>query len=463
MTTLRNQSSSQEYSCDHSRQSKPAGKDCSHPATQHGEAESAGATVPGGVGSARRAAPDCGEGRIREVTRLAILGSTGSIGTQTLDIVRDNRDKFVVVVLTAGRNAQLAIAQAIEFQSKLVVMADEEAYLRVRQGLAGMGIEVAYGADEIARAAAFPGVDMVVTALVGYSGLRPTLAAIAAGRVIALANKETLVAGGELVDKALRDSESYILPVDSEHSAIFQCLVGENRARMSRIILTASGGPFRTLLMEELENVTVEQALNNPNWDMGAKVTIDSASMMNKGFEMIEACRLFAATPEEISIVVHPQSVVHSMVEFTDGSVMAQLAVPDMHLPISYALHWPERAPIPGSRRLKLTDYGSLTFEEPDLRRFPLLQMAFDAMAEGGTAPCVLNAANEIAVEAFLKRRLRFTQMPLLVAATLERFPAKPVYSLEQLMEVNAEARRAAEELAASGDFSGIKLSYTDI
>lgn len=382
--------------------------------------------------------------------RISLLGSTGSIGTQTLDIVRGNRDKFEIVALTAGSNADLAIQQALEFRPQLMVMADESACRRVRTALSGSGIEVACGSEGLVEAAAHPMADTVVTAVVGYSGLEPTLAAIAAGKVIALANKETLVAGGDLIERALKDSRSTILPVDSEHSAIFQCLVGEQRSRLSRIILTASGGPFRTFSAEELENVTVEQALRNPNWDMGAKVTIDSASMMNKGFEMIEARWLFSVAPEDIDVVVHPQSVVHSMVEYADGSVIAQLAVPDMHLPISYALHWPDRAPIAGSRPLRITDYGSLTFEQPDRKRFPLLQMAFDAIADGGTTPCVLNAANEIAVAAFLRREIGFMQMPTLARRTIEAIDREHVESLEQIMHINARARNKAAEILSS-------------
>ncbi len=379
--------------------------------------------------------------------RISILGSTGSIGTQTLDIIADNPSLFRAEILTANRNAELACRQARQFRPRIVVMADDEAYRRVSDDLFGMGIEVRGGADAIAEVAADGCADTVVTALVGYSGLVPTLAAIDAGKTIALANKETLVVGGEIVNNHLSRSKSRILPVDSEHSAIFQCLNGERTREASRIILTASGGPFRTLSAEELEKVTVEQALRNPNWDMGAKVTIDSASMMNKGFEMIEAHWLFSCPTDCIDIVVHPQSVIHSMVEFQDGSVMAQMAVPDMHLPIQYALGWPDRLPAPHMERLSLSRYGTLSFEEPDRRKFPLLQYAFDAIAAGGNKPCVLNAANEIAVAAFLRGEIRFTQMPEVVAQAMAEEQFLQSITLDDLVQSNKSARARAAEI----------------
>lgn len=379
--------------------------------------------------------------------RIAILGSTGSIGTQTLDIISAHPDLFRADILTARSNVSLVVEQALRFRPRRVVMADEEAWRRVRDELSGTGIEVLCGEAEIAAAAADPDIDTVVTALVGYSGLIPTLAAVDAGKTIALANKETLVAGGEIVYSRLARTGARILPVDSEHSAIFQCLNGETTREASRIILTASGGPFRTLSKEQLREVTVEQALRNPNWDMGAKVTIDSASMMNKGFEMIEARWLFDCPPECIDIVVHPQSVIHSMVEFCDGSVMAQMAVPDMHLPIQYALGWPERLSAPSHERLSLAGYRELTFEEPDMERFPLLQYAFDAIKAGGNMPCILNAANEVAVEAFLNRRIRFTDMPRLVSCVMERMEHTPDVTLDILIDTNTEARDMARAL----------------
>lgn len=378
--------------------------------------------------------------------RIAILGSTGSIGTQTLDIIAAHPTLFKADILTARSNATLVTEQALTFRPRRVVMSEEEAYRRVKENLAGTGIEVCCGEEEIAAAAADPEIDTVVTALVGYSGLLPTLAAVDAGKTIALANKETLVAGGEIVYDRLAETGARILPVDSEHSAIFQCLNGESTREAARIILTASGGPFRTLAMRQLEKVTVEQALRNPNWDMGAKVTIDSASMMNKGFEMIEARWLFGCPPDCIDIVVHPQSVIHSMVEFCDGSVMAQMAVPDMHLPIQYALGWPDRLPSTRHERLSFANYGQLTFEEPDTERFPLLAYAFDAIRAGGNMPCILNAANEIAVSSFLEGNLRFTDMPRLVLEVMHRASFTPEINIETLIETNAEARRIAAE-----------------
>lgn len=380
----------------------------------------------------------------RDTKGIAILGSTGSIGTQTLDIISRYPERFRAEILTARRNSGLLCAQARKHRPRRVVMSDGEAYRRVRDELFGTGIEVCGGDNAIAEAAADEHVDTVVTALVGYSGLIPTLAAVDAGKTIALANKETLVAGGEIVYSRLAETGAKILPVDSEHSAIFQCLNGESTREAARIILTASGGPFRTYSAEELRHVTVEQALRNPNWDMGAKVTIDSASMMNKGFEMIEAHWLFGCPSSCIDIVVHPQSVIHSMVEFCDGSVMAQMAVPDMHLPIQYALGWPERLPAYTSSRLSLSKYGTLTFEEPDLNRFPLLGYAFEAIRAGGNMPCILNAANEVAVQAFLERKIPFTAMPDLVRSVMDTVPHLPEITLESLIQSNAEAREEA-------------------
>ncbi|WP_373813824.1 1-deoxy-D-xylulose-5-phosphate reductoisomerase, partial [Porphyromonas loveana] len=331
---------------------------------------------------------------------IAILGSTGSIGTQTLDIIRHNPDFFNVYLLTANNNADLLIRQAREFGPEVVVLANADKYEAVRSALADLPIKVWCGADAIADAVSAPDIDMVVTAMVGYSGLLPTIRAIQAGKMIALANKETLVVAGELIMQLAREHEVPILPVDSEHSAIFQALLGE-RQRPEKILLTASGGPFRHLSAEELQHVTREQALCHPNWNMGAKVTIDSASLMNKGFEMIEAKWLFEMQPDEIEILVHPQSIVHSMVQFRDGSVKAQLGIPDMRLPISYALGITQRIPNEYPR----VDFTAapLTFERPDLERFPNLFYAFDAIRLGGDAPCALNAANEVAVAAFLR------------------------------------------------------------
>ncbi len=383
------------------------------------------------------------------IKNIAILGSTGSIGTQTLDIIEEHPEKFRATVLTAAHNWELLAAQARRFNPLRVVIACEEFLPNLRDALAGTSVRVEGGTAAIEEAAAMPEADIVVTAMVGYSGLIPTVNAIMAGKTIALANKETLVVAGEVITSLLKDSNSRIIPVDSEHSAIFQCLTGENRDNISKIILTASGGPFRNKTMRELESVTVDDALNHPNWDMGAKVTIDSASMMNKGFEMIEARWLFDCPPEKIEIAVHPQSIVHSMVEFIDGSVKAQLGVPDMHLPIRYALSYPDRLT---SKRppLTLEAYASLTFEAPDRKRFPLLQYAFDAIGKGGNMPCILNAANEIAVAAFLRREIGFMDMPRLVDRVMQRTQWISDITLPDLVETNTEARRRAEEELAS-------------
>lgn len=383
---------------------------------------------------------------MNEVTEIAILGSTGSIGTQTLDIIRQYNSQFRASVLTAGSNWKLLASQAREFLPRCVVIADESAFPYLKEALADLPIEVAAGADAIAEAAAIPEVDTVVTAMVGYSGLIPTVKAIRAGKRIALSNKETLVVAGEIITKLLKDSDSDIIPVDSEHSAIFQCLQGETTRSASKIILTASGGPFRTIPAEKLNSVTPADALKHPNWSMGAKVTIDSASMMNKGFEMIEAHWLFDCPAECIEIVVHPQSIVHSMVEFSDGSVKAQLGIPDMHLPIRYALGYPDRLDSPVGH-LQLHQYRELSFEAPDMEKFPLLSFAFDAIKMGGNMPCILNAANEIAVDAFLKEKIRFTEMPKLVARTMESTPFIPSVSLEDLIATNTEARRIAIDI----------------
>lgn len=381
-----------------------------------------------------------------KVKNIAILGSTGSIGTQTLDIIEEFPSLFRAAVLTAGKNWQLLAEQARKFLPRRVVIADPGLYPYLVDALKGLPVEVEAGPEAIAQAAAMPEVDTVVTAMVGYSGLIPTIHAIKAGKIIALANKETLVVAGEVITRLLKDSPSRIVPVDSEHSAIFQCLVGEESRSASKIILTASGGPFRTKTAAELEKVTVEDALNHPNWSMGAKVTIDSASLMNKGFEMIEAKWLFDCPPEKIEIVVHPQSIVHSMVEFNDGSIKAQLGVPDMHLPISYALSYPDR--LDSSREpLKLSQYSNLTFEAPDLTRFPLLGFAFDAIKMGGNMPCILNAANEVAVAAFLRGDISFTAMPRLVGRVMESTRFIPAVELEDLVETHKEATQKAKEM----------------
>lgn len=376
---------------------------------------------------------------------IAILGSTGSIGTQTLQVIEANPDRFCVEVLTANRNADLLIEQALKFKPGIVVIADEEKYPYVQEALSREDIKVYAGADAIAQVVATGQVEVVVTAMVGYSGLIPTVNAIKAGKTIALANKETLVVAGELINRLVAEHKVAILPVDSEHSAIFQCLVGESRNPAEKLILTASGGPFRGKDTDFLEKVTAADALKHPNWNMGAKVTIDSASMMNKGFEMIEARWLFGMKPEQIEVVVHPQSIVHSMVQFADGCIKAQLGVPDMRLPIQYALTYPERAKADFGR----VDFGvmrQLTFEEPDRKTFRNLQLAYDAIAQGGNMPCILNAANEVAVEAFLHGKLAFTAMPDLIGETMQQvaFVARP--SMEDYIETDRAGRIVAGE-----------------
>lgn len=374
------------------------------------------------------------------------MGSTGSIGTQTLDVISEYPDRLYPSLLTANRNVDLLIEQALKFKPRRVVIAQSDCYTKLRDTLAGEPIEVMCGQQAIADAAAADDVDIVVTAMVGYSGLAPTISAIKAGKTIALANKETLVVAGELITRLVKQYGSRLVPVDSEHSAIFQCLVGEDPESVDKLILTASGGPFRTRPKKELYGVTRADALNHPNWSMGAKVTIDSASMMNKGFEMIEARWLFGIPSERIEIVVHPQSIVHSMVAYSDGSVKAQLGLPDMRLPIRYALNYPERLPS-ACRKMSVADYANLTFEAPDREKFPLLDMAFDAIHRGGNVPCALNAANEIAVAAFLADRIGFMQMPEVVAEAVarNRFIASPTY--DDYVATNAEIRKIAEEL----------------
>lgn len=380
-----------------------------------------------------------------ELQDITILGSTGSIGTQTLDVVRAHSDRFRVRILTAGRNWRLLADQAREFHPDLVVIADESAYPDLCDELKDTGTEVSAGTHAIIEGAELLDNDIVVGAMVGYSGLIPTLHAIEKGKTIALANKETLVAGGALVTESCRRTGARLLPVDSEHSAIFQCLQGEDHDAVRKIILTASGGPFRSTPVQQFPDITPEQALKHPNWDMGAKVTIDSASMMNKGFEMIEARWLFDVKPEDIEVLVHPQSVIHSMVEYRDGSVKAQLGNPDMRMPIRYALGYPERL---GSMapRLSLTDYGALTFERPDIQKFPLLKLAYETIAAGGNAPTVLNAANEVAVKAFLDKKIKFTDMHALAVETLSKIPNTPIATADDIADTHARATAAAVE-----------------
>ena len=381
--------------------------------------------------------------------QIALLGSTGSIGTQALDVVRDNADRFEVYALVARQNVDLLAQQAREFRPEVVVIADEQYYAPLKEALADLPMKVWAGADAIADVVQMAPVDVVLTAMVGYAGLRPTLAALEAGKAVALANKETLVVAGELVTATARRTGAPILPVDSEHSAIFQCLVGQDASAVEKVILTASGGPFRTTPREALADVTPAEALRHPNWSMGAKVTIDSASMMNKGFEMIEARWLFGLPPDRIEVVVHPQSIVHSMVQFADGAVMAQLGTPDMHLPIAYALAYPRRlrsaAPRPDFAQL-----STLTFEAPDRERFRNLDYAYEAARRGGNMPCILNAADEVAVAAFLSGKIGFLAMSDLIAETMARttFIATPTY--DDYVQTDAEARRIATEITGS-------------
>lgn len=378
--------------------------------------------------------------------KIAVLGSTGSIGTQTLDIIAANPDLFRAQVLTAHSNADKLISQARRFRPALAVIADEKLYGRVSDALSLLGIEVAAGDEAVASAAERPDVDTVLTATVGYSGLNPTIRAIRADKHIALANKETLVVAGELVTQLLSESKATIHPVDSEHSAIYQCLQGEDAGSVEQLIITASGGPFLRTPAERLKDVTVADALHHPNWSMGAKITIDSATMINKAFEIIEARWLFGIPAERIEAVVHPQSIVHSMVRFRDGAIKAQLGIPDMHLPISYALGRTRRLQA-AEPSLTLSQYASLTFEAPDTDRFPCLGFAREALSRGGTAACVINAANEIAVDAFLHGKILFTDIYPVISKTLETvsFIASPTY--DDYVATNTEARRVAESL----------------
>ena len=381
------------------------------------------------------------------VKNLCILGSTGSIGTQTLDIVRAYPDRYSVYAICAHRSIDKLIAQAREFHPEVVCIADESLYEPLKAALADMPVKVWGGADAIAEVVTMPSIDIVVAAMVGYAGLRPTIEAIKAGKTIALANKETLVVAGEIICDLAVKHHTPILPVDSEHSAIFQSLVGEDRSEIEKILLTASGGPFRAFSLEQMRTVTAADALKHPNWDMGAKITIDSASMMNKGFEVIEAKWLFGVPVEKIQVLVHPQSIVHSAVQFTDGAIKAQLGAPDMRLPIQYALSFPERlkSDFPRADLFALKD---LTFEEPDLHRFPNLGLAYEAMRKGGNIPCTLNAANEVVNEAFRQGRCGFLQMSDIIAYTMEQvhthhFIQTPSY--ENYVETDQLARTIAQ------------------
>ncbi len=380
-----------------------------------------------------------------EKKQIAILGSTGSIGTQALQVIEEHSDRYEVYALTANNRVDLLIAQARKFLPEVVVIANETKYAQLKEALSDLPIKVYAGSEAICQVVEEQPVQMVLTAMVGFSGLKPTVHAIRAGKQIALANKETLVVAGELIQSLVTEYKAAILPVDSEHSAIFQCLAGET-AQIEKILLTASGGPFRTCSMEQLQHVTKEQALKHPQWEMGAKITIDSATLMNKGFEMIEAKWLFGVNPDQIEIVVHPESVIHSAVQFVDGAVKAQLGVPDMRLPIQYAFSYPERISLSGER-INLFELGKLTFEQPDFEHFRCLALAFDAIRQGGNMPCVLNAANEIVNQAFREERLSFLRMSEVIAETMNRVSFVPDPSLDTYFDTDAEARRMAEEL----------------
>ena len=376
--------------------------------------------------------------------QIAILGSTGSIGTQALQVIEEHPELYEAYVLTANNQVELLAEQARKFMPAAVVIANENKYLQLKELLADLPIQVYAGADALCEVVEAKPIDVVLASMVGYAGLRPTINAIKAGKAIALANKETLVVAGELINELASRYRTPILPVDSEHSAIFQCL--ENNNPLEKVILTASGGPFRTFTMEQLHHVTKAQALKHPNWDMGAKITIDSATMMNKGFEVIEAKWLFGVRPDQIEVVVHPQSVIHSMVQYEDGAVKAQLGMPDMRLPIQYAFSYPQR--IKSSfDRLDFYTLKELTFEQPDTNRFRCLALAYEALNQGGNMACILNAANEVVVSAFLQERIPFLRMSEVIEETMAKvsFIHTPTY--EDYVATDAEARRIAESL----------------
>lgn len=379
--------------------------------------------------------------------QIAILGSTGSIGSQALQVIEEHAGLYEVYALTANNRVELLIEQARKFQPEVVIIANEDKYAQLRDALSDLPIKVYAGMDAICQMVQSQPIHIVLTAMVGYSGLKPTINAIKAGKAIALANKETLVVAGELINELAQQYRTPILPVDSEHSAVFQCLTGEVGNKIEKVILTASGGPFRNCTMEQLRTVTKAQALKHPNWDMGAKITIDSATMMNKGFEVIEAKWLFGVKPEQIEVVVHPQSVIHSMIQFEDGSIKAQMGLPDMRLPIQYAFSYPDR--IRSSfERLDFTKCTSLTFEQPDMKRFRNLALAYEAMNRGGNMPCIVNAANEIVVAAFLRDEISFLRMSDVIEETMSKvsFIKTPTY--DDYVATDAQAREVARQLA---------------
>ena len=376
--------------------------------------------------------------------QIAILGSTGSIGTQALKVIEEHPDLYEAYALTANNQVELLAEQARKFMPAAVVIANEAKYLQLKEMLADLPIQVYAGADALCEIVEAKPIDVVLASMVGYAGLRPTMNAIRAGKAIALANKETLVVAGELINALAQQYKTPILPVDSEHSAIFQCLEPNNA--LEKVILTASGGPFRKFTMEQLQHVTKEQALKHPNWEMGAKITIDSATMMNKGFEVIEAKWLFGVRPDQIEVVVHPQSVIHSMVQYEDGAVKAQLGMPDMRLPIQYAFSYPQRIKA-SFDRLDFSKMTELTFEQPDTNRFRCLALAYEALHQGGNMACIVNAANEVVVSAFLKDRISFLRMSEVIEASMAKVPFIQTPTYEHYVATDAEARRIAESL----------------
>ncbi|MEN8202514.1 MAG: 1-deoxy-D-xylulose-5-phosphate reductoisomerase [Bacteroidota bacterium] len=378
--------------------------------------------------------------------RIAILGSTGSIGTQALEVISNHPDKFQVEILTALNNADLLIEQSMRFVPNMVVIGNEDHYTKVKDALDAYPIKVYAGEEAIAQVVGYESVDMVLTAMVGFSGLKPTIEAIRSGKHIALANKETMVVAGELIMKEALEKRVNIIPVDSEHSAIFQCLIGEGINEIEKLILTASGGPFRGKGADYLEKVTPEEALRHPNWAMGPKITIDSATLMNKGLEVIEARWLFGVRPGRIEVVVHPQSIIHSMVQFSDGSIKAQMGLPDMKLPIQYALSFPERLRSE-FERFNFSDYPELTFGRADTKIFRNLAISYEALNKGGNWPCILNAANEVAVEAFLEKRIGFLEIPDVIEKTMEKLGFIKAPVLEDYFNTDLQARQVAKEL----------------
>lgn len=385
-------------------------------------------------------------GTDQNIKRIAIFGSTGSIGKQALEVIEANPDKFSVEILTAHNNDELLVEQAIKFNPNIVVIGDEKKYQKVKDALASTHVKVFAGENALEEAAAIDCYDLMLAAIVGYAGLKPTLQAIQIRKAIALANKETLVVAGDIIMQKAVENRVPVIPVDSEHSAIFQCLVGETRNRIEKVILTASGGPFLGRKPNYLVNVKREHALQHPNWNMGAKISIDSSTLMNKGLEMIEAKWLFNLSPSQIQVLVHPQSIIHSMVQFEDGSIKAQMGLPDMKLPIQYALAFPHRVPN-DFPRCDLRKIGTLTFEDPDLRTFRNLALAMDALNRGGNLPCVMNAANEIAVYAFLRNRIGFLDMTEVIERSMEKVPYIEKPTLEEYFQSDGEARSYAADL----------------